>query len=233
MRNGEFGMRNGEASSEPRPDDRAADSALRIPHSAFALTRREVIGAVAGALIGSLDWTPAEAGRALSLSREVRARATAQGHVPTFFTAHEWETVRVLVDLVIPRDERSGGATDAGVPEFMDFLMTDGSDQQRTAMRGGLAWIDIECRKRFGKALVDCAETERTAVLDSIAWPAQAPPDLTHGVAFFNRFRDLTASGFWSSRMGVEDLQYQGNTFVMEWTGCPPEALAKLGVKYD
>jgi hypothetical protein len=188
------------------------------------------MGVVAGALYVALDWTPAEAGRALSLSREVRARAAGQGYVPTFFTAHEWETVRVLVDLIIPRDERSGGATDAGVPEFMDFLMTDGSDQQRTAMRGGLAWLDIECRKRFGKALVDCAATERAAVLDSIAWPAKAPPDLTHGVAFFNRFRDLTASGFFSSRMGVEDLQYQGNTFVMDWTGCPPEVLTKLGL---
>ena len=196
--------------------------------------RREAIGLISsvGAAL-ALDWTPAEAGRALSRSREVRARGAGQGYAPTFFTAHEWETVRVLVDLIIPKDERSGSATDAGVPEFMDFLMTDGSDQQRTAMRGGLAWIDIECRKRFGKALVDGAATERTAVLDTIAWPAQAPPDLTHGVAFFNRFRDLTASGFFSSRMGVEDLRYQGNTFVMEWTGCPPEALAKLGVKYD
>ena len=196
--------------------------------------RREAIGLISsvGAAI-ALDWTPAEAGRALSRSREVRVRGAGQGYAPTFFTAHEWETVRVLVDLIIPKDERSGSATDAGVPEFMDFLMTDGSDQQRTAMRGGLAWIDIECRKRFGKALVDGAATERTAVLDTIAWPAQAPPDLTHGVAFFNRFRDLTASGFFSSRMGVEDLRYQGNTFVMEWTGCPPEALAKLGVKYD
>ena len=220
--------------SERGDVDRSAphDSTLPIPHSAFVLTRREAVGAVAGALIGSLDWTPAAAGRALSRSREVRAGGAGQGYAPTFFTTHEWETVRVLVDLIIPRDERSGSATDAGVPEFMDFLMTDGSDQQRTAMRGGLAWVDIECRKRFGKALVDCAATERTAVLDSIAWPAKAPPDLTHGVAFFNRFRDLTASGFFSSKMGVEDLQYQGNTFVMEWTGCPPEALAKLGVKY-
>ena len=208
-----------------------SESAIRNPQSAMG--RREAIGIITGAGAAlALDWSPAEAGRALSLSREVRARAAGQGYAPTFFTPHEWQTVRVLVDLIIPKDERSGSATDAGVPEFMDFLMTDGSDQQRTAMRGGLAWIDIECRKRFGKPLVECADAERTAVLDTIAWPATAPPDLTHGVAFFNRFRDLTASGFWSSKMGVADLQYQGNTFVMEWTGCPPEALAKLGVKY-
>jgi hypothetical protein len=205
-------------------------SAFRVPRSAFALSRREVLGAAAGALLVALDWTPAEAGRALSLSREAPTRGP--GFAPAFFTPHEWDTVRVLVDLIIPKDERSGSATEAGVPEFMDFLMTDGSDQQRAAMRGGLAWIDIECRKRFGRTLVECAEAERTAVLDSIAWPAKAPRDLTHGVAFFNRFRDLTASGFFSSRMGVADLQYQGNTFVTAWTGCPPEVLAKLGVKY-
>ncbi len=229
MRNGECGMRNRDVGSEPPTEAPVNDSAIRIPHSAMA--RREAIGVMGGAVLAVLDWTPAEAGRAMSLSREVRAGV--RGYSPTFFTAHEWETVRVLVDLIIPRDERSGSATDAGVPEFMDFLMTDGSDQQRTAIRGGLAWIDIECRKRFGKTLVECSDTERAAVLDSIAWPAKAAPDLTHGVAFFNRFRDLTASGFWSSKMGVEDLQYQGNAFVTEWNGCPPAALAKLGVRYE
>ena len=55
---------------------------------------------------------------------------------------------------------------------------------------------------------------------------------LHHGIAFFSAFRDLTASGFWSSRIGVKDLGYTGNTFVAEWKGCPPEALAKLGVTY-
>ena len=208
-------------------------SETAIPNPQSAMGRREAVGLMGGAVLAVLDWTPAEAGRALSLSREVRTRAAGQGYSPTFFTAHEWETVRLLVDLIIPKDERSGGATDAGVPEFMDFLMTDGSDQQRTAMRGGLAWIDIECRKRFSKTFIECAAAERTAVLDTIAWPAKAPPDLTHGVAFFNRFRDLTASGLWSSKVGVADLQYQGNTVVMEWTGCPPEALAKLGVRYE
>jgi hypothetical protein len=208
-----------------------SESAIRNPQSAMG--RREAVGLMGGAVLAVLDWTPAEAGRALSLSRDARARHPVGGFAPAFFTAHEWETVRVLVDLIIPKDERSGSATDAGVPEFMDFLMADGSDQQRTAMRGGLAWLDIECRRRFGKTLVECADDERAAVLDDVAWPAKAPPDLSHGVAFFNRFRDLTAAGFWSSRMGVEDLQYLGNTFVLEWTGCPPEALAKLGVRYE
>jgi len=197
------------------------------------LTRREAVAALAAVPLGAtLDWTPVQADRAWRLSRDALAQGRGP-YEPRFFTPHEWRTVRLLVDLIIPRDERSGSATDAGVPEYMDFLMTDGGDDQRTAMRGGLAWLDIECRRRFGRTLADGTDAERIAVLDAVAWPGRAPPDLSHGVAFFNRFRDLTASGFWSSRIGVEDLQYRGNTHVAEWRGCPPEALAKLGVRYE
>ena len=141
--------------------------------------------------------------------------------------------MRLLADLVIPRDERSGGATDAGVPEFIDALLARQSEANQTTVRGGLAWLDVECRERFGTTFLDSADAERRAVLDDIAWPARARPEMSHGVAFFNRFRDLTASGFWSSRMGVEDLRYLGNTVVSEWTGCPEEQLRKLGVRYD
>ena len=95
--------------------------------------------------------------------------------------------VRVLVDLIIPKDERSGSATDAGVPEFMDFMMNDQPARQ-TAMRGGLAWIDLECQDRFDKRFLECTAAERTAVLDDIAWPAKARPEFSQGVAFFNSF---------------------------------------------
>ena len=139
--------------------------------------------------------------------------------------------MRVLVDLVIPRDGRSGSATDAGVPEFMDFVLTD-EPGRRTAMRGGLAWLDHECDDRYGKTFVACADAERAAVLDDIAWPKRARSALAPGVAFFQGFRDLTASGFWSSKMGVQDLRYMGNVVVPEWKGCPDEQLKKLGVKY-
>ncbi len=137
--------------------------------------------------------------------------------------------VRVLVDLIIPKDERSGSATDAGVPQFMDFMMNDQPPRQ-TAMRGGLAWIDLECQDRFDKRFLECTAAERAAVLDDIAWPAKARPEFAQGVAFFNSFRDLTASGFWSSKMGVQDLKYMGNVMVPEWKGCPDEALKKLGL---
>jgi gluconate 2-dehydrogenase gamma chain len=194
------------------------------------MNRREVIGMLATApLAAAFRWTPGAVREASARAREALARGTP--YEPKQFTPHEWDTVRVLVDLIMPKDERSGSATEAGVPEFMDFMLGDDADLQ-TPVRGGLAWLDHECADRYGKTLVACTAGERAAVLDDVAWPAKAKPEHAAGVAFFNRFRDLTASGFFSSRMGVQDLRYMGNTFVSEWKGCPPEALAKLGVTY-
>ena len=151
-----------------------------------------------------------------------------------FFTPHEFATVVVLANLTLPADERSGSASDAGVPEFMDFILSDVSGVAHQApIRGGLAWLDAESRKRHQKNFVAISEAERTAILDDIAWPAKARPEMSHGVAFFSRFRDLVASGFWSSEMGVQDLQYRGNVANPFWNGCPPEALRKLGVSYS
>jgi hypothetical protein len=179
-------------------------------------------------LAAAFKWTPAEAARAAKLAQE----AMRTPFVPAFFTPHEWDTVRLLSDLVIPKDERSGSATDAGVPEYMDFMMIDRPDGQ-VPMRGGLAWLDNEASERSGKTFLTSTEAERAAILDDIAWPKKARAEMSQGVAFFNMFRDMTASGFWSSKIGVTDLDYKGNTFVAEWKGCPPEALQKLGVQYE
>ena len=130
-----------------------------------------------------------QAASAAQTARAARRRRSCRSSSPR----HEFRFVRVLADIVIPKDERSGSATDAGVPEFMDFMMIDQPARQ-VAMRGGLAWLDRECQQRFDKMFLDCADAERTAVLDDIAWPATAKPEFAHGVAFFNSFRDLTAS---------------------------------------
>jgi hypothetical protein len=191
------------------------------------VSRRDVVRTLAAAAAtAAFSWTPDEVVHA---AHRVRTGGRSV-QTPGFFLPDEWETVRILVDLIIPRDERSGSATDAGVPEFMDFIMLDGSDQRRTAMRGGLAWLDAECRERFGHPFRSCADDERTAMLDDIAYPDRAVPGMSQGVGFFTSFRNLTASGFWTSKMGMEDLQYIGNTVVPEWTGCPPEQLRTLGV---
>jgi gluconate 2-dehydrogenase subunit 3-like protein len=192
--------------------------------------RRDAVRLLALAPVAAaFRWMPESVREATALARQALAQGAYQ---PKNFTAHEWDTVRVLVDLILPKDERSGSATEAGVPEFMDFMLGDDADLQ-TPVRGGLAWLDRECDDRFGKTFVVCSDAERSAVLDDIAFPKRAAPRYSAGVAFFNSFRDLTASGFFSSRMGVADLGYVGNTFVAEWKGCPPEALAKLGVHYD
>jgi hypothetical protein len=151
--------------------------------------------------------------------------------VPAFFTPHELDTVSVLVDLIIPKDAKSGSATEAKVPEFLDFILNENTGMQ-TPVRGGLAWLDDESRERFGKPFLQATDAQRRQILDDIAWPKKAKPEFSQGVAFFSRMRDLTASGFYSSQIGVADLQYIGNTVMAEWTGCPPTALQKLGVSY-
>jgi gluconate 2-dehydrogenase gamma chain len=195
------------------------------------MNRRDVLKVLLAAPAATFSWTAAEAAQAAALAQAARALTTASPFVPKFFTATEFRLVRVLADIVIPKDERSGSATDAGVPEFMDFMMIDQPARQ-LAMRGGLAWLDVECQQRFDKTFLDCSSAERTAVLDDIAWPSRAKSEFAHGVAFFNSFRDLTASGFWTTRMGIDDLQYVGNRSVARWSGCPDEALKKLGVRY-
>lgn len=151
-----------------------------------------------------------------------------------FFTEHEMRTVRILADMVIPADDRSGSASDAHVPAFIDHVMTDellgDPEPRQTAMRGGLAWIDYQCLQRFDALFADCSEGQRQALLDDIAWPDAAPDGMEPGVAFFTSFRNLVATGFFSSKMGVDDLQYVGNRAVAEWNGCPDEVLAHVGV---
>lgn len=194
--------------------------------------RRTILRLLAAApAAAGFGWTEAEAQQAHQHAQAAQTAARRSGapFKPKFFTPHEYATVRLLVDLIIPKDERSGSATDAGVPEFMDFMMGDQPARQ-TAMRGGLAWIDRECVSRFDKTFLASTAAERTAVLDDISWPHKPRPEFSHGVAFFNSFRDLTASGFWTSRMGIKDLEYLGNVYVPEWTGCPDAVLKKLGV---
>ena len=193
------------------------------------LSRRDAVQLMAGIPLLAAGLSPRTITQAVESARA--AQAAAAPFTPVWFTAHEYQTVRLLVDYLIPRDARSGSATDAGVPEFMDFILNDQKSMQ-TPMRGGLAWLDTECRERFNQSFMLASDTQRRQVLDDIAWPAKARPAMSQGVAFFNDFRDLTASGFFSSKMGVEDLQYLGNTVVAEWNGCPPEALKKLGVNY-
>jgi hypothetical protein len=154
---------------------------------------------------------------------------------PKFFTAREYRTVSVLADDIIPRDEKSGSATDAGVPAFIDYNLSveETNNDTRIAWRGGLRWLDTESKRRFGVGYAAAKQAQRNQILDDIAYADRATPVFRYGAAFFGRARDMVASGFFSSAIGYKDLQYQGNVFVPQWKGCPPAALAKLGVTYD
>jgi hypothetical protein len=192
------------------------------------MDRRELLAMLAAApLPAALAIPPGVAQKARQTAGAARS---AGGYAPRFFTEEEWRTVRILADIVIPADAKSGSATDAGVPEFMDFVMNEWPERQ-TPMRGGLAWLDRECRERYAAPFADCSGEQQLAMVDAIAWPARVAPDLRPGARWFSSFRDLTAGGFYSSEMGVHDLGYRGNTFVAEWKGCPDDALKKLGVQ--
>jgi hypothetical protein len=152
-------------------------------------------------------------------------------HADTFFTEHERNTVEVLADLIIPADENSGSATEAGVPDFIEFMMKD-MPYMQVPTRGGLMWLDNQCRQRYGTNFVDCSASEQTELIDEIAYPDEASEEMQYGVRFFNRMRDLTATGFFTSKMGIDDLGYQGNRTNV-WDGVPPEVLDKHGLTYD
>ena len=194
-----------------------------------SVSRREMVAtmaATAGAFAIPVPARAIAAGQVVSAAHVARPGAA---YTPKVYGAHEWATVVMLVDYVIPKDASSGAATDAGVPEFMDTML-DLEPGMRAANRGGLAWLDHQCHQRFDKDFVDCTDAQRRQLLDDIAFPRRARPELASGAAWFSSFRDFTVTGFFTSEMGVTDIGYQGGVPVMEWTGCPDEAYAKLGV---
>ena len=149
---------------------------------------------------------------------------------PNFFTEHEMATITLLSDIIIPKDAVSGSATDAKVPEFIEFIVKDMPDHQ-VPMRGGLKWLDLHSYKKHAKAFTECSSKEQIAIVDEIAYPQKAAPALAQGVSFFNKIRDLVTTGFYTAEIGVKDLGYMGNGPNM-WAGVPDEVLKQHGLAY-
>jgi gluconate 2-dehydrogenase gamma chain len=147
----------------------------------------------------------------------------------TFFTSHEMETITVLADLIIPKDEQSGSASDAKVPDFIEFIVKDEPEHQ-LIMRGGLRWLDVKCLYAYNNEFKGCSPQQQKEMLDQIAFPMQASPEAQPGVAFFNKMRDLTAIGFFTSKMGIADLGYKGNS-PGKWEGVPKDVLKQYGLE--
>jgi gluconate 2-dehydrogenase gamma chain len=147
-----------------------------------------------------------------------------------FFTPHEMTTIGVLANIIIPADEKSGSATDAKVPDFIEFIVKDMPENQ-VPMRGGLQWLDIQSNKRFGKPFVDCNSQQQLSLVDDIAYPKKTKPGMEQGVAFFNMMRNLTASGFYTTEIGLKDIGYMGNK-PNQWNGVPDDVLRQYNLAY-
>ena len=155
--------------------------------------------------------------------KEVTAKA--------YFTGDEMSTITILADIIIPKDSVSGSASDAKVPDFIEFIVKDMPEHQ-IPMRGGLRWVDMQCLNRFGKAFRECAKDQQMQVVDDIAFPKKAKPQMAQGVSFFNLMRNLTATGFYTSEIGVKDIGYMGNQ-PNQWNGVPDDVLKQYGLAYS
>jgi hypothetical protein len=169
----------------------------------------------------NLDRNPDE----LKNEKEILAR-------DKFFTDHEMATITILADIIIPKDEISGSATDAGVPAFIEFIVKDMPSHQ-VPMRGGLRWLDMQCLKRYEQSFRDCSQQQQMEIVELIAYPDRVKdkPELKPGASFFSLMRNLTATGFYTSETGVKDIGYAGNK-PTQWNGVPEEVLQQYKVAY-
>jgi gluconate 2-dehydrogenase gamma chain len=148
----------------------------------------------------------------------------------TFFTPDEMATISILADIIIPKDEVSGSATDAKVPDFIEFIVKDMPEHQ-VPMRGGLRWLDIQCFNRYQNAFTDCSKQQQIEMVDALAYPKKAKPEMKQGVSFFNLMRNLTATGFYTTEMGGKDIGYIGNQ-PNQWNGVPADVLKQYNLAY-
>ena len=148
-----------------------------------------------------------------------------------FFTEHELATIAVLCDLILPATSTAGSAADADVPEFIDFIVKD-IPRHQLPLRGGLMWLDHRAVSHYERVFSDCTMDQQKKLLDEIAYPDNTTPELQPGIQFFNRMRNLVLTGYYTTKMGIEDLGYKGNTPNV-WDGVPQEVLDKHGLSYD
>ena len=191
-----------------------------------SLSRRDILRTLAvGAAAGSvLQVIPAQAAACIhQMIRNEKSSSPAGNYTPKYFSAPQYMLLVALCDLIIPKDEKSGGAVKAGAPEFIDLLTSENPEYQ-LKLGGGLFWLDHFCSDRFGKLFLDLAPEQKKEVLDLIAFHKNAKenPALGQGVAFFALLRNLTCDGYYTSKIGIADLGYIGNTSLHEFPGCPP-----------
>jgi hypothetical protein len=189
-------------------------------------SRREVLKSLAmgAAATSVLRVIPAQAAvYAHHMIRSEKAATPANTYTPKFFPAHEYKTLVTLSETIIPSDAESGGAIEAGAPEFIDLLTSENKEYQRI-LAGGLLWLDATCSDRYDKVFLDCSAAQQKEILDLIAYRNNAVlnPALSQGIEFFSFLRNMTADGFFTSEIGIKYLGYIGSTFLKDFPGCPP-----------
>ena len=193
--------------------------------SSKSISRRDVLksltmGAVAGSVLRVI---PAEAAEyAHHMIQAEKAGSPDAPYKPKFFSDHQYKTLQALCQTIIPPDERSGGAIEAGAPEFID-LLTSESAEYKLKLGGGMMWLDSTCTDRFGKLYLACTPEQQKQMLDLIAYRrnAKSDPSLGPGIEFFSFLRNLTADGYFTSEIGIKDLGYVGNKYLKDFPGCP------------
>ncbi|HUC54205.1 MAG TPA: gluconate 2-dehydrogenase subunit 3 family protein [Candidatus Cybelea sp.] len=190
-----------------------------------SISRRDILRTLAlGAAAGSvMQIIPAEAAAYVhQMVRKEKSAVPAGEYTPKYFSPAQYATLLFLCDAIIPKDEKSGGAIEAGAPEFIDLLTSENPDYQ-LKLGGGLYWLDAACTDRYDKVFMDCTPEQKKEILDLIAYRknAKKDPSLSQGVAFFTFLRNFTCDGFYTSKIGIADLQYIGNTALREFPGCP------------
>lgn len=194
---------------------------VQKPISRRDLLRRLSVGISSGSALKLVSIHAAE--YVHNAIREEKAKAPAGGYVPKFFKPNQYEALQSLCQAIIPADDRSGGALEAGAPEFIDLLASENEDYQRR-LGGGLMWLDAACLKRYETVYLQCSPSAQKEILDLIAYRSNADKDrsIAPGVDFFEFLRDLTVDGYFTSEIGIKYLEYVGNTFLNEFPGCPP-----------
>jgi gluconate 2-dehydrogenase subunit 3-like protein/TAT (twin-arginine translocation) pathway-exported protein len=189
------------------------------------ISRRDVLktlaaGAAAGSVLQVIPLQAAE--MAHQMVHKEKAAAPAGKYIPKYFTAKQYQTLTSLCDMIIPKDEKSGGAVEAGAPEFIDLLTSENIEFQGR-LGGGFMWLDSYCIDHYGKTYTESTPEQRKEIIDLIAYRknAKTTPELHQGIAFFAFLRNMTCDGFYTSKIGIEDLQYIGNITRSEWPGCP------------
>jgi hypothetical protein len=158
-----------------------------------------------------------------------KERLKALSKQAAFFNDHERQTLIVLGDLIIPKDDISGSASDAKVIDFLDFIVKDIPEHQ-VPLRGGLKWLDVQCLNRYGHSFIGSAANQQVEILEEIAYPMKVKPEMHQGAVFFDRLRNLVAIGFYTSKIGIKDIGYVGNV-PGKWDGVPADVLAQYNLK--